>query len=159
MVIIERAITYLQEWRDAAAIGTQRPQNPANRIQSWEKPQSGWTKLNVDAALDSSKCTMGFGWIIRDDEGNFVVAKCLNEPKEIFNQKKSKPWQYMKLSAGLNLTTWTKFILKQTHFLSYKVSIHKLIPLILISSSLTLRIFVIILMMLVFFWLGDQQTG
>ncbi|XP_059456541.1 uncharacterized protein LOC132186577 [Corylus avellana] len=41
----------------------------------WVKPDSGWVKVNVDAALDKKGGKMGFGLIMRDHEGQVIVAK------------------------------------------------------------------------------------
>lgn len=40
----------------------------------WTKPKPGWSKLNVDAALDVTSGKMGVGWILRDDQGRFLNA-------------------------------------------------------------------------------------
>ena len=49
-----------------------------DRQMKWAKPKEGWTKVNVDAALDKKCGRMGFGVIIRDDEGKVSAAKCVS---------------------------------------------------------------------------------
>lgn len=43
----------------------------------WTKPDRGWVKVNVDAALDRKDGRMGFGIILRDHEGKVLVAKSI----------------------------------------------------------------------------------
>lgn len=85
--IVEKARLYLQDWRIANTVLSHADHNTPNYIMNWQKPQAGWKKLNVDAALDSNQCVMGFGWVVRDEKGEFVAAKCQPEyghfqPKE-----------------------------------------------------------------------------
>lgn len=77
---MERAKLNLMDWKEANSAELQNTPNHLLQYKKWEKPKVGWTKLNVDAALDSSDCIMGFGWIMRDDIGIFVAAK--GTPKE-----------------------------------------------------------------------------
>lgn len=49
--------------------------NITANIVSWEKPQIGRLKLNANAAIDQSNGVMGFGWILRDHNGVFLVAE------------------------------------------------------------------------------------
>ncbi|KAG9129294.1 hypothetical protein Leryth_015680 [Lithospermum erythrorhizon] len=41
---------------------------------SWTKPSSGYIKMNVDAAIHKHQQVIGFGWVIRDDKGQFISA-------------------------------------------------------------------------------------
>lgn len=41
----------------------------------WTKPQTGWLKLNVDAAINKENSCMGFGCVLRNDLGQFIAAK------------------------------------------------------------------------------------
>lgn len=86
-VIIERAKAYLQDWRNFAAADSHINQLAHPTLQTWEKPMNGWFKMNIDVALDYSRGVTGFGWIVRDDKGSFIAAKCLSvrgtyQPKE-----------------------------------------------------------------------------
>lgn len=40
----------------------------------WEKPRSGWLKLNTDGFYDDSLGNAEGGWVIRDEYGNWVVG-------------------------------------------------------------------------------------
>nr|GLL27578.1 uncharacterized protein LOC109191080 [Ipomoea trifida] len=50
--------------------------------QKWEKPSPGYLKLNTDADAEVNPHTnrMSYGWVLRDDVGQFVAASCI--PKE-----------------------------------------------------------------------------
>nr|GMD78310.1 B3 domain-containing protein Os07g0563300 isoform X1 [Ipomoea batatas] len=45
-------------------------------IYKWEKPPQGWFKINTDVAVDTNSKTTGFGFIVRDCQGDFVAAVC-----------------------------------------------------------------------------------
>ena len=51
-------------------------------IQKWQKPNEGWFKCNVDAALLNQYNQIGYGCVIRDDQGEFIAARngVLNGP-------------------------------------------------------------------------------
>ncbi|KAH9670971.1 reverse transcriptase domain-containing protein [Citrus sinensis] len=44
---------------------------------SWEKPEFGWVKCNVDAAVFASQGRIGLGCVIRNSEGEFLAARCV----------------------------------------------------------------------------------
>lgn len=72
--MVDYAKVYLNEWRamiDNEISNTLRSQNYVLR---WERPQQGWLKLNVDATIDEENGRMGFGWVLRDEEGVFKAA-------------------------------------------------------------------------------------
>lgn len=48
-------------------------------VERWEKLQTGWLKINIDATVDVSENKTGFGWVVRDNKGMFVAAKCLSK--------------------------------------------------------------------------------
>lgn len=75
-IIVDKARAYLRDWREATAVNVQNSSNNPSFIVKWEKPQSGWYKLNVDAAINEEGGKMGFGWVLRDDHGTFKAAKC-----------------------------------------------------------------------------------
>jgi hypothetical protein len=51
----------------------ERPRESAQ----WTKPDAGWVKVNMDAAIDKTKGMMGFGIILRDHDGRLVAAKSM----------------------------------------------------------------------------------
>nr|GMC92116.1 uncharacterized protein LOC109155154 [Ipomoea batatas] len=54
------------------AIITPSPQNDLSR---WRKPPPGWVKLNVDVAINKGLNSTGLGFILRNEDGNFLAAK------------------------------------------------------------------------------------
>ena len=40
----------------------------------WDKPQSGWTHLNIDGLAFGNPVKAGGGGLIRDDQGNWVAG-------------------------------------------------------------------------------------
>ncbi|GAA0183176.1 hypothetical protein LIER_30638 [Lithospermum erythrorhizon] len=56
-------------WRNYDS-GSQGP----STTPSWTKPSSGYIKMNVDAAIHKHQQVIGFGWVIRDDKGQFISA-------------------------------------------------------------------------------------
>jgi ribonuclease HI len=46
----------------------------ARSVRKWEKPPNGTLKLNCDATFDTASKTGGWGFIIRDEDGDVVLA-------------------------------------------------------------------------------------
>ena len=44
----------------------------------WEKPSTGWVKLNTDGSADASSGFVGGGRLIRDDRGNWIMGSLEN---------------------------------------------------------------------------------
>ena len=44
----------------------------------WDKPQSGWTRLNTDGSAFGNPGRAGGGSLIRDDQGNCVAGFSMN---------------------------------------------------------------------------------
>lgn len=63
------------------------------------KPPTGWIKINVDATC--SQEMVGLGCVIRDEEGNFLRARC-STLSYTMNPKEAEA---MSLREGLS---WTK---------------------------------------------------
>ncbi|MCH96078.1 replication protein A 70 kDa dna-binding subunit [Trifolium medium] len=42
----------------------------------WQCPTKGWWKCNVDASFHEAAGYTGWGWYIRNRQGNFIVAGC-----------------------------------------------------------------------------------
>nr|GME05468.1 uncharacterized protein LOC109186242 [Ipomoea batatas] len=74
-VVLHNAKSFLEEWRMAASSGLQVSDASRREDVSWSKPQHGFLKMNVDAAINSEHARMGFGCVIRDANGCFVAAK------------------------------------------------------------------------------------
>lgn len=69
------ALSLLTEWRKARATEGQVVRRAAAGLQVQCKPPIGWKKINVDAAI-FTEGYVGFGGVIRDDEGQFVRGRC-----------------------------------------------------------------------------------
>nr|GMC69537.1 uncharacterized protein LOC109164833 [Ipomoea batatas] len=72
--IVARAKTHLSEWSSMHARDEFAPLQHSASIIKWKNPPPGRLKLNVDAAVNKARGRMGFGWILRDDQGSFVAA-------------------------------------------------------------------------------------
>ncbi|XP_031091127.1 uncharacterized protein LOC115996126 [Ipomoea triloba] len=72
--IVARAKTHLSEWSYMHARDEFAPLQHSTSIIKWKNPPPGRLKLNVDAAVNKTRGHMGFGWILRDDQGSFVAA-------------------------------------------------------------------------------------
>lgn len=72
MTVVKSALHYHKEWittheKDAVV------KLPA-QAEKWTPPESGWIKVNSDAALDKSRGVGGAGAIFRDNQGAFRGA-------------------------------------------------------------------------------------
>lgn len=85
-------MVFWNEWKEVTA--EDLFQHQAIQIQTikWEKPRAGWYKLNVEAAIDKANGRMGFGWVLRNERGDFMAAVC--QPwQEISHQRRQMQWQ------------------------------------------------------------------
>jgi hypothetical protein len=67
---VERAVNEYEQVNKTE--GQQSAKSVSRQVQ-WTKPEEGWLKVNVDAAVDK----MGFGILLRDHEGKVLAAKCM----------------------------------------------------------------------------------
>lgn len=69
----------LEEW-NARISDTTNKESTSTLHRTWNPPEIGWLKCNVDAALFKYENKVGFGAILRDDQAKFVAARvgCLN---------------------------------------------------------------------------------
>ncbi|CAL1353547.1 unnamed protein product [Linum trigynum] len=68
--IVGRALAY---WEEFQLHHTKEKEEREGRNDTWEKPQEGWVKLNVDAAVLAEEGT-GLGVVARDANGQFLLA-------------------------------------------------------------------------------------
>ena len=74
--ILRSAGDLLGQWQQARMVENQNQQGrEVNVQQRWKKPEVGWLKCNVDAALFNQQGKIGLGCIIRDENGVLVAAK------------------------------------------------------------------------------------
>ena len=50
------------------------PNGSISKLVRWEKPLSGWTKLNTDGVSLGNPRVAGFGGVVWDKRGNWVAA-------------------------------------------------------------------------------------
>ena len=60
-------------------IKTPAPTSTVEPVCNWVKPKEDWLKCNVDAAIFEAEKRMGTGYVIRDHNGVFLVAKMLSK--------------------------------------------------------------------------------
>jgi len=83
MQVVERARHLLDDYRTAQEVRSHKATNnhaqPNSVIHShvieWTKPAYGRYKCNIDASFSDSLNMVGIGICIRDDQGEFVLAK------------------------------------------------------------------------------------
>lgn len=71
--VIAVATNLLRDWREAQILAVTACQETGARV--WEKPATGWLKVNVDAAIfrdDNIRCDA----VIRDAQGTFMGTMC-----------------------------------------------------------------------------------
>lgn len=69
---------------------------------AWEKPKSGWTKLNTDGSVDSKGA--GFGGLLRDSNGDPICAFVTKAPSDdIFSVELWAIWRGLVLARGLGI--------------------------------------------------------
>ena len=49
---------------------------------AWTRPENGWYKVNVDAALFSSQKRTGSGCIVKNSQGHVLMARAIS-PREV----------------------------------------------------------------------------
>ncbi|CAH9104127.1 unnamed protein product, partial [Cuscuta europaea] len=76
--IIHRAQSMVDGWSQAQAARRVKVQRELSAASSWCRPAAGKMKLNVDAAVRTNGC--GLGWCVRDDRGRFVAGAALPWP-------------------------------------------------------------------------------
>ncbi|KAL8476481.1 hypothetical protein ACS0TY_028954 [Phlomoides rotata] len=76
--VVRDAAVLFQEWAAARRIFLKRDSSDA--CPKWHKPEGGWAKINVDAAVFSETNEIGLGMVVRDDLGRFVVGRSVVFP-------------------------------------------------------------------------------
>lgn len=90
---------FLNEWKEITKENLSTNEGSSSQRARWSRPEVGWLKLNVDAAMDNQTRTMGFGWVLRNDVGTFIAAanvpwKGIYTPREAeaFALKEALSW-------------------------------------------------------------------
>ncbi|XP_074378201.1 uncharacterized protein LOC141719726 [Apium graveolens] len=69
------ALNMLTDWRRAQEDDGKRKVQHNLRSQSWQKPNDGWVKVNVDATCNQRDAIVGLRCVIRDEDGQFLRAR------------------------------------------------------------------------------------
>ncbi|XP_019198180.1 PREDICTED: uncharacterized protein LOC109192007 [Ipomoea nil] len=79
--MLHRALLFLDCWGNAnQKLPADVAHSDSHVVVGWARPSHGRLKLNTDAALNVEDNAMGFGWVLRDDVGNFLAAKNIRMP-------------------------------------------------------------------------------
>ena len=74
--LIKHAEELLREWHHAKEGQSRQIQRRTTANEAtWLRPEIGWLKCNIDAAIFQHGGFMGYGWVLRDDEGTMIAAK------------------------------------------------------------------------------------
>lgn len=95
--IVNGALSFLLEWQSVNQIPHRSCDSSTE--EKWSKPENGWKKLNIDAALDMLNRRVGFGFVLRDEDGRFLAAKEVPRPgltradeAEVMGMKEALKW-------------------------------------------------------------------
>ena len=72
-LIVTRAQEVLHEWSCMQKI--KHPPHHKEQTHVWTKPQQGWIKCNVDAAIFNGNMVMGYEICFRNSTCNFLLGK------------------------------------------------------------------------------------
>lgn len=68
---------FLHCWQDVNHEGHFNKPPPPLHVTNWEKPPAGTLKLNMDVTLDRHSGMMGFGFILKNSDRDFITTKSL----------------------------------------------------------------------------------
>jgi ribonuclease HI len=69
------AATVLSDWQSPHRVRTGELIQPIEIVHRWKKPINGRVKCNIDASFSSTLNKVGIGMCIRNDYGEFILAK------------------------------------------------------------------------------------
>ncbi|XP_074346813.1 uncharacterized protein LOC141685614 [Apium graveolens] len=77
-VAMEISMKMVLDWRAAQSMAQGNMQTAGNIVAKdqvkWQKPPSGWYKVNVDAAIHVGSTWFKVGMVLRNDKGEFVAG-------------------------------------------------------------------------------------
>ena len=66
----------LKQWRHAKeSQSVQDHRRIATSVARWTRPETGWIKCNIDVAIFNQEGYMGYGWVIKNEEGIMIALK------------------------------------------------------------------------------------
>ncbi|XP_019167154.1 PREDICTED: uncharacterized protein LOC109162903 [Ipomoea nil] len=75
--LIFKSKSYYSAWLAMTSVEQHNRETDVPNEQ-WKRPQQGFMKMNVDAAINIGDGCMGVGCVLRDDQGVFVAARSAN---------------------------------------------------------------------------------
>ncbi|XP_019157659.1 PREDICTED: uncharacterized protein LOC109154289 [Ipomoea nil] len=87
--LVDGTKRYLVDWNNIVGGGDDQITSTRLPDEKWTKPIPGYLKLNTDAAVDPRNRLMGFGWVLRNENGEFVAAASIRG-KCTFNSKETE---------------------------------------------------------------------
>ncbi|CAH9126877.1 unnamed protein product [Cuscuta epithymum] len=73
-VVSWAADSMLKSWEDAQKLKVTARQVPASANTTWQKPQQGHIKINIDTAVNEMGRTRVWEWVTRNGRGTFIKA-------------------------------------------------------------------------------------
>lgn len=74
---ISRALQFLHKWKHARKSQLHSTPHTPQHAPNMKKPQIGFWKCNVDAAIFTSSNKFGVALCLSDHHGQFIQAKCI----------------------------------------------------------------------------------
>lgn len=69
------ALNLLSDWKKANENDDRSVNKRQSVLKKWKKPPDGWTKINIDAAIQTQTGDIGVACVARDDRGRFLAAR------------------------------------------------------------------------------------
>lgn len=68
----------LEDWKNAQQEESKQRRGQSMGSKVWQKPIMGWVKINTDVALVLGTPQIKTGAVIRDEDGRFLHARCMD---------------------------------------------------------------------------------
>ena len=70
-------LRFVDDWKNAQREETKQKRGQSIGSKVWKKPDMGWVKINTDAAVTPGMHRIGTSAVIRDADGRFLHARCM----------------------------------------------------------------------------------
>ncbi|XP_019190793.1 PREDICTED: uncharacterized protein LOC109185268 [Ipomoea nil] len=107
------ALAYVQNWKAAQSSHTATPHavQPHIRDVAWSPPPPGYYKLNIDVSMDFEHRRMGYGWILRDEEG-VVMGAATTMIEGIYSVKEAEAIGAPEALSWIKRGGWPRVVLE-----------------------------------------------